>query len=132
MALTVAVLWASSAVDSQSVRRQNADATRPAITFNRDIAPILFDRCGSCHHPGGVAPFSLLTYASVRQRATQIVDVTRRRFMPPWKADPRDGPFVGQKPLSDDELDLIERWVDGGAVEGDPRDRPDPPEFSVW
>jgi Flp pilus assembly protein TadD len=99
------------------------------VTYAKDIAPLLADRCGMCHHPGGSAPFGLLTYADAKRRATQIATVTKNRFMPPWKADPANGPFVGQHPLSDAEIRLIERWVDGGAAEGDPRDLPPP---RVW
>ena len=77
-----------------------------------------------CHHPGGSAPFSLLTYADAKRRATQIATVTASRFMPPWKADPADGPFVGQHPLSDAEIQLLRRWMDEGAPEGDARDMP--------
>lgn len=104
-----------------------ASAQAGPATFNRDIAPIVFARCASCHHPGGVGPFSLLTYESARQRATQIARAAADRYMPPWKADAADGPFVGQHPLTPDEIALIRRWVDGGAVEGDARDRPTPP-----
>jgi Flp pilus assembly protein TadD len=82
-----------------------------------------------CHHPGGSAPFSLVTYADAKRRATQIATVTKSRFMPPWKADPGDGPFVGQHPLSDGEIRLIQRWADEGAAEGDPRDAPP---LRVW
>ena len=46
------------------------------ITFNRDVAPVIFERCSGCHRPGEIGPFSLLSYRDVRQRATQIVDVT--------------------------------------------------------
>jgi Flp pilus assembly protein TadD len=92
------------------------------VTYARDIAPLVADRCGMCHHPGGAAPFSLLTYTDVKRRAGLIAAVTKRRFMPPWKADPDDGPFVGQHPLTDTEIDTIQRWVDGGAPEGDARD----------
>ena len=94
------------------------------VTYTKDIAPLLADRCAMCHHPSGSAPFSLLTYADVKRRATQIAGVTRRRFMPPWKADPDNGPFVGQHPLSDSEIARIQQWVDAGAIEGDPRDLP--------
>ncbi len=104
-----------------------ASAQAGPVTFNRDIAPIVFARCSSCHHPGGVGPFSLLTYESARQRATQIARAAADRYMPPWKADAADGPFVGQHPLTPDEIALIRRWVDGRAVEGDARDRPTPP-----
>lgn len=99
----------------------------PALTFSRDIAPIVFDRCARCHHPDGPAPFSVLTYAAVRQRATQIAAVTRSRFMPPWKAEAESGEFVGQARLTDREIGVIQRWVASGAAEGDPRDLPAPP-----
>ena len=89
------------------------------ITYSHDIAPLIADRCGTCHHPGGSAPFSLLTYADVRQHATQIADVTTRRLMPPWKVDPGDGPFVGQRPLTAGEIASIRQWIAEGAAEGD-------------
>jgi Flp pilus assembly protein TadD len=101
----------------------------PMTTFARDIAPIVFSRCATCHHPGGPAPFSLLTYDETRRRASLIVAATKSRFMPPWKASPRSGPFVGQSPLSADEIDVLERWAANGAVEGDPRDLPPTPRF---
>jgi len=99
-----------------------AAASAGPVTFTKDVAPLLADRCGMCHHPGGSAPFSLLTYADAKRHATQIAIVTKRRYMPPWKADPADGPFVGQHPLGDAEIALLQRWLDGGTVEGDPRD----------
>src|SRR5262249_48781077 len=98
-----------------------AAAQAPApVTFSRDIAPIIFGKCGICHHPDGPAPFSLLTYASAKQHATQIAAATRSRLMPPWKSEPGfGGEFVGQRHLTDDEIAVIERWVAGGAPEGD-------------
>ncbi len=95
-------------------------------TYTKDIAPLIADRCGMCHDAGGAAPFALLTYADVKRHATQIATVTRSRYMPPWKVDPGNGPFVGQHPLSEPEIDLIRRWIDGGTVEGDARDLPAP------
>ena len=100
------------------------------ITYTKDIAPLVADRCAVCHHGGGSAPFSLETYADVKRHATQIVQVTSRRLMPPWKADPSDGPFVGQRPLSDDEIARIGGWVREGAAEGDPADHPVPQHWS--
>ena len=101
-----------------------------AITFSRDVAPIVFDKCASCHRSGGSAPFSLMTFADVRQRATQIVAVTERRYMPPWKADPDPAGFVGQKRLSDNELATLRQWAAQGAPEGDPADLPPAPSFA--
>jgi tetratricopeptide (TPR) repeat protein len=101
------------------------------VTFSRNVAPIVFDRCVMCHHEGGSAPFSLDSYAAVRRRAKQIAMVTKSRFMPPWKAEPGyGGDFVGQHPLTPDEIATIERWVDQGAIEGDPHDLPPPPRWT--
>ena len=58
------------------------------VTFNRHIAPIVFRNCAPCHRPGEAGPFSLLRYADVRKRASQIARVTRVRFMPPWPPEP--------------------------------------------
>ncbi len=99
-------------------------ASADQATFTRDIAPLVVDRCGMCHHPGGSAPFSLLTYAEVKQRAALIASATRSRYMPPWKADPDNGPFVGQHPLDDAQIALFARWASTGAAEGDPTDAP--------
>jgi tetratricopeptide (TPR) repeat protein len=100
------------------------------VTFARDVAPIVFDKCASCHRPTGPAPFSLLSYADVRQRASLVANVTARRYMPPWKADPAAGDFIGQKHLTDVEIATIRRWADEGALEGDPRDLPELPRFA--
>ncbi len=101
---------------------------RPAgadVTFTREIAPLLLMHCGACHQPGGVAPFSVLTYADVRPWARAIRQSVRTRSMPPWKPAPGyGGPFVAERRLSGAEIDLIARWVDGGAPEGDPADLP--------
>ena len=104
------------------------------VTFNKDIAPILFTRCASCHHAGGTAPFELDSYGAAKRRASQIAEVTRRRVMPPWKAEPGyGGEFVDQHPLTGDEIDRIERWVEAGAPEGDPAQLPRAPAWpSGW
>src|ERR1700738_1454689 len=112
-----------------SLGRAQAEArTAPdaSVVFTRDIAPIVFDRCAICHHPDGSAPFSLLTYAEVKQRATQVAVVTKSRFMPPWRAESA-AELIGQHPLTDREIDLIQRWVQEGAAEGDRRYLPPDP-----
>jgi len=92
---------------------------RSAVTFSRDVAPILFQNCGICHHPGGPAPFSLLTYPDARQHATQIAAATKSRYMPPWKSQPGLVQFVGQRHLTNEEIGTIEKWVAGGTLEGE-------------
>lgn len=110
---------------SQRVGTVRAVATPP--TFSKDVAPIIYARCGNCHRPNGPAPFSLLTYSDARQHATQIAMVTATRYMPPWKNEPGYGDFIGQQPLSDAEIDILQRWVSGGASEGNRRDLPPMP-----
>lgn len=104
-----------------------ADST--TVTFNRDIAPIIFRSCSSCHRPGEAAPFSLLTYSDVKKHARQIADVARARLMPPWLPEPQDLRFADELRLTDAEIDRIASWVEQGAVEGDPSDLQPPPKF---
>jgi tetratricopeptide (TPR) repeat protein/mono/diheme cytochrome c family protein len=100
-------------------------------TFSRDIAPIVFRHCVSCHHPGQNAPFSLLTYEDVRPRARQIALVTKSRYMPPWKPEPGFADeFLGKRGLTEDQIATIEQWSDGGAPEGDRADLPPRPDWS--
>ncbi len=100
------------------------------VTFNRDIAPIVFHSCAPCHRPGEAAPFPLLTYADVKRHASQIVAVTGRRYMPPWPPEPGYGEFEGTRRLSGDQIERIARWVEGGAPEGNPGDLPPRPHFT--
>ena len=100
------------------------------VTFNKDIAPIVFHACAPCHRPGEAAPFPLLTYEDVRRHASQIVQVTRRRYMPPWPPEPGYGDFEGARRLSEDQIQKIARWVEGGTTEGRPTDLPPAPHFT--
>ena len=113
-----------------SCLRRNGVARARDVTFTRDIAPIVFNACASCHRPGGPGPFSLTTYDEVRRRATQIAQVTKSRFMPPWKVEPAVGHFVGQRPLTDAEIASIERWASSGTPQGDPKHLPPLPKFA--
>lgn len=90
-----------------------------AQTFAKDIAPIVFEACVSCHRVGGPGPFPLTTYDEVRRHATQLAKVTASRFMPPWKVEPGVGHFVGQRLLTDAEIATIDAWVKAGAPQGD-------------
>src|SRR5438034_2329640 len=100
------------------------------VTFNKHIAPLVFERCAGCHHPGEVAPFSLLSFGDVKKRSKQIVQVTTDRFMPPWKSVEGHGRFLGERRLATEEISLISRWVEQGAAEGDPKDLPQSPHFN--
>jgi len=127
--IAVTVTMALAAGTSEPARATGAAPAGP-VTFSKDVAPIIFDHCGICHHPGGTAPFSLLTYPAARQRATLVAAVTRRRVMPPWKSEPGYGEFIGHRPLSDAEIGVMQQWAADGAPEGDRRDLPPPPRWS--
>jgi hypothetical protein len=106
----------------------NADAE--PVTFNKDIAPILFHQCVECHRPGQVAPFSLLTYDDAKKRSKMIRSVTSEHIMPPWKSVEGNGSFVGERRLAASEIDLVDRWVTQGKLEGDAKDLPAPPQYT--
>jgi len=100
------------------------------ITFNRQVAPILFRSCVRCHRPGEVGPFSLLTYTDAAKRAEFIREVTADGRMPPWKPHPGAGVFLDAPRLSAHEKDVIRIWVETGCERGDPADLPEPPTFT--
>ena len=93
---------------------------QPRLTFSKDIAPIVWSRCASCHRPGEIGPFSLITYDDVRRHAAQIATVTARRIMPPWKPVEGKGDFQSERRLTDAELQSLQQWIASGAPEGDP------------
>jgi Tfp pilus assembly protein PilF/mono/diheme cytochrome c family protein len=107
-----------------------AAAQQRAVTFTRDIAPIVFANCSSCHRPGGSSSFNLLTYVDVKRHAQVIAETTRTRFMPPWKPEPGAGDFADVRRLTDAQIDLIQQWVKQGTVEGDPAALPPVPTWS--
>ncbi len=102
----------------------------PKITFNKQIAPIVYENCAPCHRPGESGPFSLLSYEDVKSHASQIADVTKRRFMPPWLPQPGYGSFLEERRLTDAQIQLIQEWVEQGALPGPSKHAPVPPKFS--
>jgi len=105
--------------------------TTKTVTFAKDVAPILQAKCQTCHRPGTVAPMSLLTYEAARPWARSIRDRVARREMPPWHIDRTQGiqEFKNDRSLTDEEVATIVKWVDGGALPGDPRDLPPAAQF---
>jgi hypothetical protein len=110
------------------------ERTKPPIahvTYARDVAPILQQRCETCHRPGQVAPFALTKYNEAKSHADMIVEVTQRRIMPPWIPGPETAHrFVGQRWLSERELALLAKWVEEGCAMGDEADLPPSPMFA--
>ena len=102
-------------------------------TFSNQVVRIFQANCQECHHPGDIAPFSLMTYEDAAPWAEAIREKTASREMPPWKASPGCGEFLGERRLSDDDIATIARWAAAGAPEGDPADLPPAVEFpDTW
>lgn len=107
-----------------------ANSGPATITFTKDVLPILQRNCQGCHRPNNIAPMSFLTYESTRPWAKAIKAAVVTRKMPPWSADPKYGHFSNDPSLKPSELDAIVKWVDAGAVQGDPHDAPPPRQFA--
>jgi tetratricopeptide (TPR) repeat protein len=112
----------------QKISDQTADQ-QSQVTFNRDIAPILYRTCARCHRPGEAGPFSLLTYADAKSHARQIATVTKCRFMPPWLPEAGALKFADELRLSADEIARIQAWVEQGVLEGNLQDLAPMPKF---
>jgi hypothetical protein len=126
-ALAEIPLWLAAAAVLGAPAVPQAPAAPP--TFSRDVAPILYAKCVSCHRPGEVAPMSLITYNDVRGWAKAIREKVLTRTMPPWHADARYGKFRNDLSLPQREIDTLVRWVDGGALEGNAAEMPKLPAF---
>src|SRR5262249_33288054 len=99
------------------------------VTFNKDVLPILQRNCQTYHRPGNIAPMSLLTYESARPWAKAMKAAVLARKMPPWSADPQYGHFANDPSLKQSEIDMIAKWADSGAPQGDAKDAPPPLEW---
>jgi Flp pilus assembly protein TadD len=110
-----------------------AQTAQPRVTFDKDVAPIIWSRCAGCHRPNAAGPFSLITYDDVTRRGTQIASVTARHVMPPWKPLPGKGDFADARRLSDGELATLQQWIAEGMPEGNAADLPPLPTWeSGW
>ena len=103
------------------------------LTWSRDVAPILYKNCTTCHHPGGAGPFNLLTYADAKRWGAQVVKVTQSRFMPPWLPEPGHGDFADNRRLPDADLSTLRKWFDAGMPQGDLAEAPKAPVYdATW
>ncbi len=119
------------------VTSATAQTEAQAPNYSSDIAPILQQKCQSCHNPEGIGPMSLMTYQQVKPFALLIKDRTTKRIMPPWHIDPTTGiqQFKNDASLSEQQIITIAAWVDAGALEGNPADLPDAielPDGAAW
>src|SRR5512137_2299929 len=100
------------------------------ITWSRDVSRIVYRNCASCHRPGG-SSFSLMTYSEARPWAEAIKQQVLERRMPPWNAVKGFGEFKDDRGLTQEDLEIVGQWVEGGCPEGDPLYMPPPPLLSV-
>jgi Flp pilus assembly protein TadD/mono/diheme cytochrome c family protein len=114
-------LWASEVA---------ATVQDSAVTWSHQIAPLVYNNCTTCHHPGGAGPFSLLTYDDARRWGKQMAAVTASRYMPPWLPEKGYGDFADERSLSKDEIALIAKWVQTGMAQGDASAAPPVPKYS--
>ena len=127
----LAVTLASALYAGRTRGARRTESNGP--TFNKEIVRIFQQNCQTCHRPGDIAPFSLLTYTDAKPWASNIKFMTQTRQMPPWKPEEGCGEFRDARRLSQAEIDLIARWADGGAPEGNATDLPPTREFpSEW
>ena len=124
-------------------QRAPQSAPAPVITFNKQIAPILYENCATCHRPidgsrttsgdpvcFAGAPFSVLDYGDAARHAKQIASAAASRRMPPWLPADGYGEFAGARRLRDDQIALLQQWAEQGAPEGDASATPRPAELT--
>jgi hypothetical protein len=122
-------ILSAMAVAGLAFGADTSSASAGAVTFNKDVLPILQTNCQSCHRPGQIAPMSLLTYESARPWAKVMKAAVMTRKMPPWGADSKYGHFSNDRSLTQRDIDTIAKWADTGAPAGDPKDAPKPVEW---
>lgn len=112
------------------ITRKDRLAGKGEITFAKHVSRILQKNCADCHHPGTAAPFSLLKYEDAANWAGMIRETVLERRMPPWSADPRYGHFENDLRMSDEDVDTLISWIDGGMPMGDLKDLPEPKQYA--
>jgi peroxiredoxin len=112
--------------DGCLIERSVKRPARTDVTFNKQVSRILQKRCQSCHREEQAAPFALLTYEDAVRHARMIKEVTAQRRMPPWHADARHGKFANERRMTDEEVEALSAWVEGGTPRGDAKDAPGP------
>jgi hypothetical protein len=133
-AVTLTALAGVFAIQSPAVQAQApaaAAATAAGPTFTKDVLPILQRSCQKCHRPNSNAPMSLMTYEDVRPWVRAIRLRVPARQMPPWHIDRSVGEYADDPSLTDQEIDTVVKWIDGGSPRGNPADAPPPKQFAA-
>ena len=125
------VVVTADGIAANAVQVSFTDSPGDWVTFNNQISRLFQEHCQVCHHPGEVAPFSLMEYADAKEWAPAIKQAVVDQIMPPWKPVPGHGDFIGERRLTDEEIELVASWVDIGAPEGHSSDLPEPLAFDT-
>jgi mono/diheme cytochrome c family protein len=129
--LGLLTLVAVTALGASLASRSAAESPQTAPpTFARDVAPILFANCTSCHRPGGLGPMSLLTYEDARTWSSSIAGEVGAGRMPPWHVTAEPGTFRNERRLTTAEVQTLVRWATSGTPQGDPSDLPPAPTYA--
>jgi peroxiredoxin len=113
------------------IGRRKEAAADAAVTFHRDVAPILQARCVECHRAGEIGPFELTSYDEAAGWGEMLAEVVRDERMPPWHANPAHGEFANARRMPESEREVLYQWVAAGCPEGDAADAPAPREFTA-
>src|SRR5580704_14912216 len=106
------------------------DVITTKITWSKEISRLVYKRCASCHAEGSSVP--LVTYEQSRPWAKDIKEEVLERRMPPWGAVKGFGDFKDDRGMTQEDIELISAWVEGGAPEGNPKFLPDKPKPAKW
>jgi hypothetical protein len=97
------------------------------------VLPIVQEKCGACHFPGGAAPMSLLTHGDAVPWGESIRAELMAGHMPPWPVDSAAGRFRNVRGLTARELNVLLTWASGGTPAGTVRETPHaPPGEARW
>ncbi|HYV03142.1 MAG TPA: cytochrome c, partial [Blastocatellia bacterium] len=125
------VLFSVFAIAAVAALNHTSASEKSVPTFAKDVAPIVFNKCATCHRPGEAVPMSLTSYQEVRPWAKAIREQVADRSMPPWHADAASSlKFRNDRRLSQAEIDTVVAWVDGGSPKGEDADLPALPKFA--
>ena len=131
MKRSLVVFLSILAVVAVTTLARSSASEAPVPTFSKDVAPIVFNKCATCHRSGEAVPMSLTSFQEVRPWAKAIREQVAERSMPPWHADAASSlKFRNDRRLSQKEIDTVVAWVDGGSPKGDDADLPALPKFA--
>lgn len=97
--------------------------------YSKDVAPIIYTKCTSCHRVGEIGPMPFTNYNEVKNYGQMIKFVTSSGYMPPWTPDHNYSSFLGERKLTKEEINTIQEWVNNGMEQGNPNDEPSLPYF---